>query len=294
MDNHSCPCLHLQNPQILKSSKYPPGPHPFPIIGNILELGNQPHQALTKLSKIHGPLMSLKFGNKTTIVISSSQVAKEVLQKNDQIFSNRTVPDTLTALDHHILSVVWMPPSAQWRTLRRVCATKVFSTQQLESTQVLRQKKVQELMDFVEERCKKGEALDIGEASFTTVLNSISNTFFSLDLSHYTSDKSQEFKDIIWGIMEEAGRPNVVDFSPIFRFLDPQRARTRMNGYFEKLIAFFDGLIEERLRLRCFEKESKACKDVLDSVLEFMLEDNSQVTRPHVLHLFLVSILARI
>ncbi|KAH1068287.1 hypothetical protein GLYMA_03G021200v4 [Glycine max] len=271
----------------LKSSKNPPGPRPFPIIGNILELGNQPHQALAKLSQIYGPIMSLKLGKTTTIVISSPQVAKEVLQKHDQIFANRTVPDTLRALDHHILSVVWMPPLAQWRTLRRVCATKVFSSQQLDSTQVFRQRKVQDLMDYVKERCEKGEALDIGEASFTTVLNSISNTFFSMDLAYYTSDKSQEFKDIVWGIMEEAGRPNVVDFFPIFRLLDPQGVRRRMNGYFGKLIAFFDGLIEERLRLRASENESKACNDVLDTVLELMLEENSQVTRPHVLHLFL-------
>ncbi|KOM24592.1 hypothetical protein LR48_Vigan2334s000100 [Vigna angularis] len=90
--------------------------------------------------------------------------------------------------------------------------------------------------------------------------------------------------------MEEAGRPNVVDFFPIFRMLDPQGARRRMNGYLEKLIAFFDGLIEERLRLRALENEDKACKDVLDSVLELMLEDNSKLTRSHVLHLFVVSI----
>ncbi|RDX66174.1 Geraniol 8-hydroxylase, partial [Mucuna pruriens] len=272
----------------LKSSKYPPGPRPFPIIGNILELGNQPHQALTKLSQIYGPIMSLKLGNTTTIVISSPQIAKEVLQKNDHIFSNRTVPDTVLALDHHILSVVWLPPLAQWRTLRKICATKVFSSQQLDSTQVLRQRKMQELMDYVKERCERGEALDVGEASFTTVLNSISNTLFSMDLAHYSSHKSQEFKDIIWGIMEEAGRSNVVDIFPILHLLDPQGVRSRMKGYFKRLIAIFDGLIEERLRLRALENESKACNiDVLDSVLEFMLEDNSQVTRAHVSHLFL-------
>ncbi|KAG4400552.1 hypothetical protein GLYMA_07G083000v4 [Glycine max] len=241
----------------LKSSKNPPGPHPFPIIGNILELGNQPHQALAKLSQIYGPIMSLKLGNTTTIVISSPQVAKEVLQKNDQILANRMVPDCVRALDHHILSVAWMPPLPQWRALRRACATKVFSSQQLNFTQVLRQRKMQDLMDYVKERCERGEAMDI------------------------------EFKDIIWGIMEEAGRPNVVDFFPIFRLLDPQGARRRMSGYFRKLIAFFDGLVEERLRLRALENGSRECNDVLDSLLELMLEDNSQVTRPHVLHLFL-------
>ncbi|KAK7349602.1 hypothetical protein VNO77_07089 [Canavalia gladiata] len=271
----------------LKSSKYPPGPHPFPIIGNILELGNQPHQALTKLSKIHGPIMSLKLGNTTTIVISSPQIAKEVLHKNDHILSNRKFPDSVQALDHHLFSMVWLPPLTHWRILRKVCATQVFSSQKLDSTQVLRQRKVEELLNYVEERCKKGEALDIGEATFTTALNFISNTFFSMDLGHYTSDKSQEFKDIIWGIMEEAGRPNVVDFFPIFRFFDPQGARARMNRYFEKLIALFDGLVEERLRLKGSEKESKECNDVLDSLLEHMLEDNSQMSRLQVSHLFL-------
>ncbi|KAL2337425.1 hypothetical protein Fmac_011871 [Flemingia macrophylla] len=271
----------------LKSPKYPPGPRPFPIIGSILELGNQPHQALAKLSQIYGPIMTLMLGSTTTIVISSAKLAKEVLQKHDQIFANRTVPDTLQALDHHMLSMAWIPPSAQWRNLRRACAIKVFSSLQLDSTKVLRQKKVQDLMDYVKEKCSKSEALDIGDASFTTVLNSISNTLFSMDLAHYTSDKSREFKDIIWGIMEEAGRPNVVDFFPIFRLLDPQGARRRMTGYFGKLIAFFDGLIEERLRLRASQNEFKACNDVLDSMLELMLEDNSQVTRPHVLHLFI-------
>lgn len=42
--------------------KIPPGPSPLPIIGNLLELGNKPHQSLAKLAKIHGPIMSLKLG----------------------------------------------------------------------------------------------------------------------------------------------------------------------------------------------------------------------------------------
>ena len=53
-----------------------PGPRPFPIIGNLLELGDKPHQSLTTLSKTYGPLMSLKLGSTTTIVISSSAKQK--------------------------------------------------------------------------------------------------------------------------------------------------------------------------------------------------------------------------
>ncbi|KAK7340136.1 hypothetical protein VNO77_20833 [Canavalia gladiata] len=271
--------LFNQNPE---STKLPPGPPPFPIIGNILELGKNPHKALTKLSKIYGPIMTLKLGSITTIVISSPQIAKQVLHENGKAFSSRTIPHSVNALDHHKCSMVWLPPTLQWRNLRRVCATKVFSPQVLESTQILRQQKVQQLLDFVKERCKKGEVVDISEAVFTTVLNSISTTFFSMDLSHSTSDKSQqEFKDIICGVMEESGRPNVADFFPILQLLDPQRAHARMTTYFKKLCEIIDGIIEERMRSKVDSK------DALNSLLNNIEESGPQFSRNEILHLFL-------
>ncbi|MED6150364.1 hypothetical protein PIB30_071570 [Stylosanthes scabra] len=275
--------------KIPKSSlKLPPGPNPFPIIGNILEFGNQPHQALAKLSKTYGPIMTMKLGNITTIVISSPQLAKEVLHKNDLISTCRAVPDTLKALDHHIYSVGWMQPLPMWRTLRKVCATKVFSSQQLNSTQVVRQRKLKELSNFLKEGSEKSEILNISEVIFVIILNFISNTLFSMDLVSFGgSNKSQEFKDIISGISEEAGKPNVVDFFPFIRRIDPQGARARMTKYFRKIMDIFDGIVEERLRLRAQEMDTKEYKDVLDYLLEVMLEDDSQISRIHVLHLLM-------
>ncbi|MED6182044.1 hypothetical protein PIB30_025120 [Stylosanthes scabra] len=182
-----------------------------------------------------------------------------------------------------------MQPTSRWRTLRKVCATKVFSSQQLDSTQVVRRRKVKELMDFVKKTSETFDVLDISEAIFTTVLNSISNTLFSMDVVQLgCSSKSQEFKDIFCGITEEAGKPNVVDYFPIFAKIDPQGARARMTKYYKKMIDFLDGIVEERLRLikgLQMGDTTKEYKDVLDYVLEVMLEDNSQVTRIHVLHL---------
>ncbi|XP_057744418.1 cytochrome P450 76T24-like [Arachis stenosperma] len=283
-------CIHLLFSNLAMKTpknKLPPGPKPFPIIGNILELGTHPHLSLSRLSQIYGPIITLKLGNITTIVISSPQLAKEVLHKHDKTFCDRQTPDTLTALDHHKVSVIWLPLRKKWRNLRRICADNLFSIQKLDSTQVLRQKKVQELLDFVKEKSEKGESLDMSNAAFITVLNFISNTFFSIDLAHYDSFKSQEFKDIVWGIMEEIGRPNVVDFFPMLRMLDPQGTRGRMKRYFKKLINFFDGLVEERVQRRGLEGESNGRKDLLDSMVDLMLEDNSELSQSQVLHLLM-------
>ncbi|KAL0425894.1 UNVERIFIED_CONTAM: Labd-13Z-ene-9,15,16-triol synthase, chloroplastic [Sesamum radiatum] len=88
------------NPGPRKSANLPPGPNPLPIIGNILELGGKPHQSLAKLSNIYGPLMRLKLGSMTTVVVSSPEMAKIVLQKYDQLFSSRTQVDAARVLDH--------------------------------------------------------------------------------------------------------------------------------------------------------------------------------------------------
>jgi hypothetical protein len=107
--------------------RLPPGPKPFSIIGNLLELGDQPHRSLTKLAKAHGPIMTLKLGGLTTIVISSVDMAKEILQKHDQVLSNRTIPDALRAHEHgefdmHAMATHFKPvekPSQnmQWPTI---------------------------------------------------------------------------------------------------------------------------------------------------------------------------------
>ncbi|KAK7841681.1 geraniol 8-hydroxylase [Quercus suber] len=271
----------------LSSQTLPPGPNPFPIIGNILELGKLPHQAFAKLSKTYGPLMTLKLGSITTIVISSPNMAKEVLQKNDQAFSSRTVPNMAHVFDHHKVSIGWIPANSQWRNLRKACATQIFAPQRLDATEALRLAKVQELLDHVNQSCKSGAPIDIGRVVFTTVLNSISNTLFSIDLAQYDSNLSQEFRDLVCGLAKEAGRPNIADYFPVLRLIDPQGVRKRTRIYYSKLLGIFDGIINQRLQLRALSKGSKASNDTLDSLLNLIEEDNSEISLLDIKHLLL-------
>jgi hypothetical protein len=271
------------------SPGHPPGPRPLPIIGNILQLGNQPHQTAAILSKTYGPLMTLKLGSRTTIVISSPDLAKEALQKHDQVLSGRTVPNSARALDHHKFSIAFQPASAYWRNLRKVSATQIFVPKRLDSTQAIRRKKVQELVDYVEENCSNGQALDIGRAAFTTVLNSITNTFFSTDLADFRSNASQEFQSLLLCMMEELGRPNIADYFPALGLVDPQGVRRRMVIYATKLFGILDAIITKRAQLRASSRGSMASSDVLDSLLNHVEEDNSELNCDDIKHLLMVT-----
>lgn len=122
-----------------RSKKLPPGPFPLSIIGNLHLLGIQPHRSLAKLADSHGPIMHLKLGQITTVVISSSDMAKQVLQKQDSAFSSRSIPDIVKEENFHMFSVGWLPAShPQWRIFRKFMTSHIFSINKLDASHHLR------------------------------------------------------------------------------------------------------------------------------------------------------------
>ncbi|GAB2227775.1 hypothetical protein Droror1_Dr00009602 [Drosera rotundifolia] len=102
----------------LNQKRLPPGPLPLPLVGNILKLGVKPHISLAKLARIYGPMINLELGLVNTIVISSVDMTREVLQKKDASFSYRAELDVVTANDHVKSSIVLLHPGTKWRTMR--------------------------------------------------------------------------------------------------------------------------------------------------------------------------------
>ncbi|KAM7507006.1 hypothetical protein LguiA_017459 [Lonicera macranthoides] len=273
-----------------KNRRHPPGPTPFPIIGNLLKLGDQPHKSLAELAKVHGPIMSLKLGTTTTVVISSSTTAKEILQKQDLAFSTRSVPDALHAHDHSKYSVAWLPVLNRWRSLRKIMASHIFSLSRLDANQHLRRKKVEELILYCKKCCELGESVDIGQAGFRTSLNLLSNTFFSMDLTDPFEDSAKEFKELVCNIMVEVGKPNLVDYFPFLKGIDPQGIRRRMTVHFGKVLHLFHEITKKRSELRELH-ETIESNDVLDVCLNMAQDNSDGIDRTHLEHMFLVCIL---
>ncbi|KAL3634165.1 hypothetical protein CASFOL_021219 [Castilleja foliolosa] len=246
----------------------PPGPRPFPIIGNILQLGPNPHQSLTKLSITHGPLMFLQLGSISTVVVSSPQLAKEILQKQDQVFSSRTIPAAAEAHNHSELSILFLPVGNQWRKLRKICREQLFSAHRLDASKGLRQEKLHKLIDYVQKCSDRGREMNIGEAAFITSLNLMSATLFSVDFADFDSDVSQELKEAIEGVGTILGVPNVADFFPVFKAIDPQGIKRKSKFYFGKLLGMFGDIINQRLETRGEKDGYQKKSDLLEVLLD--------------------------
>ncbi|XP_074264866.1 geraniol 8-hydroxylase-like [Silene latifolia] len=277
-----CFAIHFLFSTAKKDSRVlPPGPPPLPFVGNLFSLGNKPHISLAELSKTYGPLMMLRLGRVPTVIISSSTMAREALQKNDISFSTRNVVDALCAYKHNENSVAWLPYSTEWRNLRKVCNSQVFSTSRLDASQSLRKSKVKHLLSYVDKCSEAGLAVEFAQAAFTTTLNLLSSTFFSMDMGDPTSEFARQFRVTIRGIMEEVGKPNVADYYPIFKRIDPQGIRRRTEFHFGKMMDLFNSLIDQRLK---GQRPAGATKDfdALDALLGIDQEKAEEIPKSQV------------
>ncbi|KAK6794413.1 hypothetical protein RDI58_007866 [Solanum bulbocastanum] len=174
-----------------KSRNLPLGPRSWPLLGNILQIGNKPHISLAQFAKIHGPLISVRLGTQLVVVASSPETTAEILKTQDRLLSARSVPSVapykLSVIDQH--SMVWSSDlSNHWKFLRAFCWTHLFSPKAVESQAALRKKKVSEMIDFLSSR--KGKTVKISEILFGAILNTLGNLFFSkylCDLDYETS-----------------------------------------------------------------------------------------------------------
>ncbi|KAG8375384.1 hypothetical protein BUALT_Bualt10G0094400 [Buddleja alternifolia] len=272
-----------------KTAKLAPGPYPFPIIGNILQLGQSPHRSLTKLSKTYGPLMSLQLGSIYTVVLSSPEMAKEILKKHDQVFSSRTIASAAEAHDHDKMSLGYLPVGAQWKKFRKICREQMFSTLRLEESHGLRQDKLNELREYLHKCSVDGRAVNIGEAAFITTLNLMSATLFSATFAEFDSDAVEELKESIEGVARIVALPNFGDYFPVLKPFDLQGIKRKAEVYFGKLLVLIEDMINQRLEKRTSVGYQKK-KDLLEALLDLSEGSEYELSCYEIKHLLLVRI----
>lgn len=69
----------------------PPGPIPWPILGNLALLGQYkvPFEGFSALSKIYGDVYCLTLGTTRCVVVNNLDIIREVLNQNGKYFGGR-------------------------------------------------------------------------------------------------------------------------------------------------------------------------------------------------------------
>ncbi|CAD6224858.1 unnamed protein product [Miscanthus lutarioriparius] len=152
----------------------PPGPKPWPIIGNLNLVGALPHRSIHELSRKYGPLMQLRFGSFPVVVGSSVDMAKFFLKTHDVVFTDRpkTAAGKYTTYNYRDI-ITWSPYGAYWRQARKMCLTELFSAKRLESYEYIRAAEVRALLRDLHAASGSGRSVMLKDYMSTVSLNVI-------------------------------------------------------------------------------------------------------------------------
>ncbi|GFZ19981.1 cytochrome P450, family 79, subfamily A, polypeptide 3 pseudogene [Actinidia rufa] len=108
----------------------PPGPKPWPIVGNLPELlRNKPtFRWIHKMMEDMGAeILCIRLGNVHVISVTSPEIAVEFLKKHDAVFSSRPICLSRELTSNGYLTTALTPLGEHWKKMRRVLATYVLS-----------------------------------------------------------------------------------------------------------------------------------------------------------------------
>ncbi|MCJ1346970.1 hypothetical protein MMC31_005190 [Peltigera leucophlebia] len=205
---------------VRRGRHFPPGPPTLPIIGNLHQIPKVGvHFQFTNWAKEYGPIVSLKLGPATAIVINDPSIVKALLDKKSAIYSDRphsyVTHDLITGGDHLAL----MNSGEKWRLLRKL-GYQQFNEARCEREHLTLQNAevVQMLKDFlVEPEGLMWHPKRFNNSIIMSLVFGIrSNTTKALHLNELHELTEAWFKSM------EAGAAPPVDIFPILKWI-PQR-----------------------------------------------------------------------
>ncbi|XP_051136927.1 cytochrome P450 71D95-like [Andrographis paniculata] len=146
-----------------KNVKLPPGPPKLPVIGHLHHMvGELPHRLLTRMARQYGPVIHLKLGEISTVVISSREAAKEVLKVQDPACADR--PDSIGTKILWKGDFIFSQYNEFWRQMKKVATVEMLSIKNVRSYEYIRQEEAARLVATV--RTAAGEAMDLTEKMY--------------------------------------------------------------------------------------------------------------------------------
>nr|ALC76578.1 ferulate-5-hydroxylase [Trapa bicornis] len=244
---------------------YPPGPRGLPIIGNMRMMDQLTHRGLAKLAKQYGGVFHLKMGF-LHMAISSPEEARQVLQLQDNIFSNRPATIAIRYLTYDRADMAFAHYGPFWRQMRKLCVMKLFSRKRAESWASVRDEVDKMVLSVTG---NTGTAVNVGELVFCPTRDIIYRAAFGA-----SNDEGQdEFIKILQEFSKLFGAFNMADFIPWLRWIDPQGLNGRLKRA-RALDGFIDSIIDEHMVKKTVDDET----DMVDDLLAFYSKEEAKVS----------------
>ncbi|VVB13188.1 unnamed protein product [Arabis nemorensis] len=230
------------------------------------------HRDLAKLSRTYGGLLHLRLGFSHIFVVSSPDIARQVLQVQDQVFSNRPTTNAIRYLTYGSSDLAFSNYGPFWRRMRKLYVMMLFSRKRAESW-ISVDEEVHKSVRFV--AVNVGKPLNICKLSFSLTRDIVFRAAFGSSSSTSDEARLDEFLEIIQEFSKLFGEFNVADYAPSWlSWIDPKGINGRVEKARKSLDGFIESIINDHLHKQKRERNiDDEETDMVDQLLTFYKEE---------------------
>ncbi|KAG5132863.1 hypothetical protein JHK82_024051 [Glycine max] len=234
-----------------KVRNLPPGPTPLPIIGN-LNLVEQPiHRFFHRMSQKYGNIISLWFGSRLVVVVSSPTAYQECFTKHDVTLANRVRSLSGKYIFYDNTTVGSCSHGEHWRNLRRITSLDVLSTQRVHSFSGIRSDETKRLIhrlarDSGKDFARVEMTSKFADLTYNNIMRMISGKRFYGEESELNNvEEAKEFRDTVNEMLQLMGLANKGDHLPFLRWFDFQNVEKRLKNISKRYDTILNKILDE-------------------------------------------------
>lgn len=261
-----------------QNKNLPPSPPNLPIIGNLHQIGDLPHQSLWRLAQRYGPVMLLKFGVKPIVVISSAEAAKEVLKVHDLDCCSRPLSASAGKLTYNYQDIVFAPYGEYWREIRKVCVLELFSLARVQSYRSIREEEVALLVNSISQSSSSANPVNLLEKMLPPTASILCRIAFGKSFRGSDLD-NEKFQEVLHEAEAMLASFSASEFIPYVGWIvDRLSGRVqRLDKIFHELDNFLQLAIDLHLNP---DKTKQEHEDLVDVLLRIEREQTKSGAAP--------------
>ncbi|KVI07489.1 cytochrome P450 77A2-like [Cynara cardunculus var. scolymus] len=252
----------------------PPGPPGYPIVGNLFQVagsGKPFFQYVRELLPIYGPILTLKMGTRTMIILSQADLVHEALIEKGQVFATRPAENPTRGVfscnKFTVNAAVYGPV---WRSLRRNMVQNALSASKLRTFKDVRMTAMDKLVERLkmEAEMNNGVVLVLKNARFA-VFCILLAMCFGVEMGEETIEKIDEMMKRVLITLD----PRLDDYLPILRPFFAKQRRKAMEVREQQIAMLVPWIERRRKAIRNLGSDPTAAEfSYLDTLFDLTVE----------------------